>query len=49
MPAKELFDKGANNSIIHVDFMIGTKDLNIIGFNKDNEEIQIFKDGNFTF
>jgi hypothetical protein len=28
--------------------MIGTKDLEIIGITKDNEEIKIFENGNFT-
>lgn len=32
----------------HVDFMIGNKDLNIIGITKDGEEIQIFENGNFS-
>lgn len=32
----------------HVDFMIGTKDLNIVGITKDNKEIPIFINGNFT-
>jgi len=37
-----------NNCTNHVDFMIGTKDLKISGITKDNKEILIFKDGNFT-
>ena len=36
-----------NNSIVHTDFMIGSKDLNIIGTTKDGQEIQIFKDGDW--
>lgn len=44
----ELLARGANQSLIHVDFMIGTSDLNITGINKDGIEIQIFKDGNFA-
>lgn len=28
--------------------MIGTKDLNIIGITKNNEEVPIFINGNFT-
>jgi aminopeptidase len=32
----------------HVDFMIGTKDLNIIGITKDNKEIPVFINGNFS-
>ena len=37
-----------NNSDSHVDFMIGTKDLNIKGITHDNKEIDIFINGNFT-
>lgn len=32
----------------HVDFMIGTKDLTITGITKDNKEITIFENGNFS-
>ena len=32
----------------HVDFMIGNKDLNIIGITKDGREIPIFINGNFA-
>ena len=45
----ELSQKGANNSIIHVDFMIGTNDLNIVGYTYDNKEIEVFKNGNWAF
>lgn len=46
---KELFEKyNMNNSESHVDFMIGTKDLNIKGITHDNKEIDIFINGNFT-
>ena len=37
-----------NDCDSHVDFMIGTKDMNIIGITKDNKEIEILKNGNFT-
>lgn len=46
---EELYDKGINNSMIHVDFMIGTKDLSIVGKTKNGKEITIFKDGNWAF
>lgn len=36
-----------NRSMIHVDFMIGTSDLNIIGVDNQGKEIPIFKDGNW--
>lgn len=39
---------GINNSMIHVDFMVGTKDLNIIGEDKQGKRTQIFKDGNWA-
>jgi aminopeptidase len=48
MSEEELLEKGINNSMIHVDFMIGTKDLNIKGITHDNKEIDIFINGNFT-
>ncbi len=32
----------------HVDFMIGTKDLDITGITKDGKKVLIFKNGNFT-
>jgi aminopeptidase len=40
---------GINNSMIHVDFMIGSKDLSIVGVTKDGKRVQIFKDGNWAF
>lgn len=40
---------GMNSSITHVDFMMGDKDLNIIGIKQNDEEFQIFKDGDWAF
>lgn len=45
----ELNEMGVNDSIIHVDFMIGTSDLSIVGKCRDGKEIQIFKDGTWAF
>ncbi|MDE6000993.1 MAG: aminopeptidase [Clostridia bacterium] len=39
---------GINNSMIHVDFMIGSKDMSIVGVKKDGTRVQIFKDGNWV-
>ena len=39
---------GINDSMIHVDFMIGTRDLSIVGIDKNGKEIQIFKDGTWA-
>ena len=40
---------GVNNSMIHVDFMIGSKDMSIVGVTSDGKRVQIFKDGNWAF
>lgn len=40
---------GINESMEHVDFMIGSEDLNIVATTKDGKEVQIFKDGNWAF
>ena len=40
---------GINKSMSHVDFMIGSKDLNIVGITVDGKEVSIFKDGNWAF
>lgn len=47
MTKAELEETGVNESIIHIDFMIGTSDLNIEGKTRNNEKIKIFEDGNF--
>ena len=39
---------GINDSMIHVDFMIGTRDLSIIGIDSKGKKIQIFKDGTWA-
>lgn len=49
MSEEEKLAHGANSSFIHVDFMVGSNDLDIVGITHDGQEIQIFKDGNFTF
>ena len=49
MTKEELRARGLNDSITHVDFMIGTPDLSIVGTTHDGREIEVFKDGNFGF
>lgn len=49
MTKEQLLEKGINDSLTHVDFMIGTSDLMIKGITKDNQEVMIFKNGNFAF
>ena len=46
MTKEELYKHGVNDSFTHVDFMIGTKDTNIVGIKSNGEKFQIFKDGN---
>lgn len=49
MSRDELKSIGVNNSMEHVDFMIGTSDLIIIGTKENGEEITVFKNGNFQY
>ena len=49
MSKEELKAHGLNDSITHVDFMVGTADLNITGKTHDGKEVPIFIDGNFAF
>lgn len=46
---KELENKGANQSITHIDFMVGTEDLEIVGTTHEGEKLQVFKAGNWAF
>jgi aminopeptidase len=46
---EQCHELGINNSMIHVDFMIGSKDLSIVGVTKDGKRVAIFKDGNWAF
>lgn len=45
---KELYSEGLNSCTNHVDFMIGTKDLQIIGITYDQKEVPIFENGDFS-
>lgn len=49
MSQEELDKIGSNNSMEHEDFMIGSKDLEIVGYTKNNESFMIFKDGDWCF
>ena len=48
MTKEELKARGLNDSITHVDFMIGTADLSIVGTTEDGQEVPVFVDGNFA-
>jgi len=38
---------GMNNSLIHVDFMVGAKDVTVTGIKEDGTEIVLLKDGDW--
>lgn len=46
---EELLAHGVNHSMTHVDFMIGTADLSIVGTTHSGEEIPVFVNGDFAF
>lgn len=48
LSVKERKAKGLNDSIDHVDFMIGTKDLSVTGIKRDGSLVAIFKDGEWA-
>lgn len=49
MTEDEIFAAGGNKSKVHVDFMIGTKDLSIDGIKEDGTKVAVFRNGNFVF
>ncbi len=46
---EELLNLGVNDSLTHVDFMVGTSDLSIVGIKADGTEVVVFENGNFVF
>ena len=46
---QECYDKGINESMIHVDFMIGTEDLSVTAITRDGKRIPVFENGNWAF
>ena len=47
MKAK-LAEAGANDSLLHVDFMFGSADMNVKGIQFDGTEIDVFVNGDFV-
>lgn len=47
MSKEELLEKGVNDSLTHVDFMIGSAELEIIGETATGEKVQVFKNGDW--
>jgi aminopeptidase len=48
MDKNQLAAAGINDSLIHVDFMVGSADLTITGIRKDGSELPVFINGNFA-
>ena len=46
---EEMKEMGVNDSAIHVDFMVGTDDMDIVGIKRDGSEFAIFKNGLWAF
>ena len=40
---ESLEEKGYNKSLIHVDFMFGSKDMSVVGITQDGKEVAVFK------
>ncbi len=49
MSADELLAAGLNDSAAHVDFMVGTADLEITGIKPDGTQVAVFTQGNWAF
>jgi len=46
---EEMKARGMNDSITHIDFMVGTADLDIAGVTRYGQTVDVFKNGNFAF
>lgn len=46
---EEQYERGINDSLIHVDFMIGSQDLNIDGYTRDGKKVPVFRNGDWAF
>ena len=46
---EQLHEMGINDSMIHVDFMIGTEDLSIIAHTRDGGRVVLFENGDWAF
>ena len=48
MTAEELRARGANSSMTHVDFMLGSADLSVVGTTRDGREVPVMENGRFV-
>mgnify|MGYP000801864597 FL=1 len=47
MTEEELEQNGSNSSMTHVDFMFGSRDMEVIGTTHSGEKVKIIENGNF--
>ena len=47
LTSEEALEYGINNASIHVDFMFGTNDLEVLATTREKEKVKIFSNGNF--
>lgn len=48
MSEEELKEAGLNRSTVHVDFMIGSKEMNIDGIREDGTKVPVFRNGDWA-
>ena len=48
LTVEEAEQRGINDSLIHVDFMVGSDDLSIVGIKADGTEVPVFADGTWA-
>jgi aminopeptidase len=49
MSEEEVVAHGLNDSLSHVDFMIGSSEMNIDGITKDGKRVPVFRNGSWAF
>lgn len=49
LTTEQCHQKGINDSMIHVDFMIGSRDLTITAHTRECEDVKIFENGTWAF
>jgi aminopeptidase len=48
MSREEMTAKGINDSMIHVDYMVGADDLTITGVKADGTRVKVFENGTWA-
>ena len=48
MSKEDLIAHGANHSMVHEDFMIGTRGMKIDGIREDGTVVPVFRNGNWA-